>query len=141
MADSKISANDFESRFRLACNPKESFADEIDRLFKKNSLSLRTFCDYTELDETMFYRLQRKDASPTLATVISICVGLSLDTMTARHLIALAGYNLRADNQLHLLYCYLIEKSGCLTIGECNEFLRSMDYRKKGELLGSQGRT
>ena len=74
------------------------------------------------------------------ATVISLCVGLSLDTLTAYHLIALAGYTLLPGNRLHRLYAYFIENSEDLTVWECSEFLRSMGYCRKGELLGSQQR-
>ena len=140
MADSKISANGFERRFRLACKPRGTFSGEFGRLCEEKPLNARTFCDDTELDETMYYRLKSKDEPPTLATVISLCVGLSLDTLTAYHLIALAGYSLRLDNQLHQLYSYFMEKSEDLTIWECNELLRSKGYHKKGELLGSQER-
>ena len=88
----KISADGFKRRFALACRPQGTWKDEINRLFVEQQINPRTFCDDTELDETMYYRLKSKDEPPTLATVISLCVGLSLDTLTAYHLIALAGY-------------------------------------------------
>lgn len=136
----KISVDGFERRFALACRPQGTCKDEINRLFAARHINTRTFCNYTELDETMYYRLKSKDEPPTLATVISLCVGLSLDTLTAYHLIALAGYVLLPGNRLHRLYAYFIENSEGLTVWECNEFLRSMGYYKKGELLGSQQR-
>lgn len=88
----------------------------------------------------MYYRLKGKDEQPMLATVLSLCVGLSLDTLTAYHLIALAGYALLPGNRLHQLYAYFIENSADLDICECNKFLRDFGYCKKGELLGSQQR-
>ena len=136
----KISADGFERRFALACRPQGTCKDEINRLFAARHINTRTFCDYTELDETMYNRLKSKDEPPTLATVISLCVGLSLDTLTAYHLVGLAGYALLPGSTLHRLYAYFIENSEGLTVWECNEFLRSMGYCKKGELLGSQQR-
>lgn len=136
----KISADGFERRFALACRPQGTCKDEINRLFAARHINTRTFCDCTELDETMYYRLKSKDEPPTLATVISLCVGLSMDTLTANRLVTLAGYTLLPENRLHRLYAYFIENSEDLTVWECNEFLRSMGYCKKGELLGSQQR-
>ena len=136
----KISADGFDRRFALACRPQGTWKDEINRLFAEQQINPRTFCDDTELDETMYYRLKSKDEPPALATVISLCVGLSLDTLTAYHLIALAGYTLLPGNTLHRLYAYFIENSEDLTVWECSEFLRSMGYCRKGELLGSQQR-
>lgn len=136
----KISADGFDRRFALACRPQGTWKDEINRLFVEQQINPRTFCNDTELDETMYYRLRSKDEPPTLATVISLCVGLSLDTLTAYHLVALAGYTLLPGNRPHRLYAYFIENSEDLEVWECNEFLRSMGYCRKGELLGSQQR-
>ena len=136
----KISADGFERRFALPSRPHGTWKDEINRLFEKRHVNSRTFGGYTELDETMYYRLKSKDEQPKLATVISLCVGLSLDTLTAYHLIALAGYALLPGNRLHLLYAYFIENSADLDINECNKCLQDFDYCKKGELLGSRPR-
>lgn len=136
----KISADGFERRFALACRPQGTWKAEINRLFVERHINSRTFCDCTELDETMYYRLKSKEEPPTLATVTTLCVGLSLDTLTAYHLVELAGYTLLPGNMLHRIYAYFVENSQDLTVWECNKFLRSMDYCKKGELLGSQQR-
>lgn len=135
-----ISADGFERRFALACRPQGTCKNEINRLFAAKHINPRTFCDCTELDETMYYRLKGKDEPPKLATILSLCVGLSLDTLTGYHLIALAGYTLLPGNRLHCLYAYFIENSAELTVCECNEFLRNFGYCKKGELLGSKQR-
>lgn len=62
----KISADGFERRFALACRPQGTCKDEINRLFAARHINTRTFCDCTELDETMYYRLKSKDEPPTL---------------------------------------------------------------------------
>lgn len=136
----KISADGFERRFALACRPQGTWKDEINRLFAERQINPRTFCDYTELDETMYYRLKSKDEPPTLATVISLCVGLSLDTLTAYHLIALAGYTLLPATGSTGSMPTSSRTARILTVWECSVFLRSMGYCRKGELLGSQQR-
>lgn len=62
----KISADGFERRFALACRPQGTCKDEINRLFAARHINTRTFCDCTELDETMYYRLKSKDGPQTL---------------------------------------------------------------------------
>ena len=88
----------------------------------------------------MYYRLQKEAEQPKLSTIVSLCVGFSLDTLTGYHLIALAGYTLLPRNTLHRIYAYFIENSQSLTISECNKFLEDMGFHKQGELLGSQQR-
>ena len=62
----KISADGFKRRFALACRPQGTWKDEINRLFVEQQINPRTFCDDTELDETMYYRLKSKDEPPNL---------------------------------------------------------------------------
>ena len=50
----KISADGFDRRFALACRPQGTWKDEINRLFAEQQINPRTFCDDTELDETMY---------------------------------------------------------------------------------------
>ena len=135
-----ISADGFKRRFALACQPKGTYKEEINRLFAEKHINSRTFGDRTELDEAIYYRLKNNDEQPKLATVITVCVGLSLDTLTSYHLVELAGYRLLPGNLLHCIYAYFIENSEDLTVADCNEFLRSMGFCKKGKLLGSQQR-
>ena len=119
-----ISVDGFESRFALACQPKGTCKEEIHRLFTAKHINPRTFSDCTDLE----------------STIVSLCVGFSLDTLTGYHLIALAGYTLLPRNTLHRIYAYFIENSQSLTISECNKFLEDMGFHKQGELLGSQQR-
>ena len=135
-----ISADGFERRFALACQPKGTLKEEINRLFTERHINSRTFCDRTELDEAMYYRLKNKDEQPLLATIITVCVGLSLDTLMSYHLVELAGYRLLPGNLLHCIYAYFSENSEDLTVAECNEFLRSMGFCKRSKLLGSTQR-
>ena len=135
-----ISVDGFESRFALACQPKGTCKEEIHRLFTAKHINPRTFSDCTDLDSTMYYRLQNEAEQPKLSTIVSLCVGFSLDTLTGYHLIALAGYTLLPRNTLHRIYAYFIENSQSLTISECNKFLEDMGFHKQGELLGSQQR-
>ena len=76
----------------------------------------------------MYYRLQNEAEQPKLSTIVSLCVGFSLDTLTGYHLIALAGYTLLPRNTLHRIYAYFIENSQSLTISECNKFLEDMGF-------------
>ena len=135
-----ISVDGFESRFALACQPKGTWKEEIHRLFTAKHINPRTFSDCTDLDSTMYYRLQNEAEQPKLSPIVSLCVGFSLDTLTGYHLIALAGYTLLPRNTLHRIYAYFIENSQSLTISECNKFLEDMGFHKQGELLGSQQR-
>ena len=63
----KISVDGFERRFALACRPQGTWKDEINRLFAEQQINPRKFCDDTELDETMYYRLKSKDEPPALS--------------------------------------------------------------------------
>ena len=123
-----ISVDGFESRFALACQPKGTCKEEIHRLFTAKHINPRTFSDCTDLDSTMYYRLQNEAEQPKLSTIVSLCVGFSLDTLTGYHLIALAGYTLLPRNTLHRIYAYFIENSQSLTISECNKFLEDMGF-------------
>ena len=127
-----ISVDGFESRFALACQPKGTCKEEIHRLFTAKHINPRTFSDCTDLDSTMYYRLQNEAEQPKLSTIVSLCVGFSLDTLTGYHLIALAGYTLLPRNTLHRIYAYFIENSQSLTISECNKFLEDMGFHKQG---------
>ena len=55
-----ISVDGFESRFALACQPKGTCKEEIHRLFTAKHINPRTFSDCTDLDSTMYYRLQNE---------------------------------------------------------------------------------
>lgn len=133
----EIKAEEVERRFALASQPKVNFKDEINRLLKAKHINRTIFCECTQLSEEIYYRLAKKDTPPVLSTVITLCVGLSLDTMTSSNLIRLAGYTLRLDYELHRFYGYFLENSDELEIPVCNEFLEGKGYKKKGELLGS----
>ncbi len=135
-----ISKDNFKRRFVLAHQPKGTCKEEINRLFTARHINSTTFSDCTDFDETMYYRLKSKDEAPKLATIITLCVGLSLDTLTGYRLVELAGYKLLPDNRLHCVYAYFMENSTDLTVAECNDLLRDMGYRKKGERLGSTQR-
>lgn len=73
-----ISVDGFESRFALACQPKGTCKEEIHRLFTAKHINPRTFSDCTDLDSTMYYRLQNEAEQPKLSTIVSLCVGFSL---------------------------------------------------------------
>lgn len=55
-----------------------------------------------------YYR-NKKDAKPTLQSVLALCIGLNLHPSFSYDLIAKAGYNIMIASEEFLIYRYLIE--------------------------------
>ena len=66
----------------------------------------------------------KKDAKPTLQSVLALCIGLNLHPSFSYDLITKAGYNIMAASEEYLIYRYLIDNHHMENIYMWNEKLR-----------------
>ena len=82
---------------------------------------------------------KKKDAKPTLQSVLALCIGLNLHPSFAYDLIAKAGYNIMVASEENLIYRYLIDNHHMENIYMWNEKLRdagiSQQLPKNGNKL------
>ena len=70
-----------------------------EKMEERTGISSRMIQDYRN----------RKDAKPTLQSVLALCIGLNLHPSFSYDLINKAGYNIMAANEEYLIYRYLID--------------------------------
>ena len=70
-----------------------------EKLEERSGISSRMIQDYRK----------KKDAKPTLQSVLALCIGLNLHPSFAYDLIAKAGYNIMVASEENLIYRYLID--------------------------------
>ena len=85
-----------------------------EKMEERSGISSRMIQDYRN----------RKDAKPTLQSVLALCIGLNLHPSFAYDLIAKAGYNIMTASEENLIYRYLIDHHHMETIYMWNEKLR-----------------
>lgn len=70
-----------------------------EKMEERTGISSRMIQDYRN----------KKDAKPTLQSVLALCIGLNLHPSFSYDLINKAGYNIMAANEEYLIYRYLID--------------------------------
>ena len=100
-----------------------------EKLEERSGISSRMIQDYRK----------KKDAKPTLQSVLALCIGLNLHPSFAYDLIAKAGYNIMVASEENLIYRYLIDNHHMEKIYMWNEKLRdagiSQQLPKNGNKL------
>ena len=87
-----------------------SFCGTLDYHVKRRGYTNEKMEERTGISSRMIqdYR-NKKDAKPTLQSVLALCIGLNLHPSFSYDLIAKAGYNIMIASEEFLIYRYLIE--------------------------------
>lgn len=85
-----------------------------EKMEERSGISSRMIQDYRK----------KKDAKPTLQSVLALCIGLNLHPSFSYDLIAKAGYNIMIASEENLIYRYLIDNHHMENIYMWNEKLR-----------------
>lgn len=85
-----------------------------EKMEERTGISYRMIQDYRN----------KKDAKPTLQSVLALCIGLNLHPAFAYDLINKAGYNIMIPSEEFLIYRYLIDNHHMENIFMWNEKLR-----------------
>jgi hypothetical protein len=105
----------------------------VGALIDQKKWNIEVFMERSRLDGNSFYKAQRGDpAPPTLATLMAICIAMSLDMSAAEMLLGAAGIKLSTSIPLHRAYLYIINHLAGEPIAVCNEFLRRLHFKELG---------
>ena len=85
-----------------------------EKVEERTGISSRTIQDYRN----------KRDANPTLQSVLALCIGLNLQPAFSYDLISKAGLNIMISNEEYLIYRYLIDNHHMENIFMWNEKLR-----------------
>lgn len=102
-----------------------SFCGTLDYHIKRRKYTNEKLEERTGISSRMLqdYR-NKKDAKPTLQSVLALCIGLNLHPSFSYDLIAKAGYNIMTTSEEFLVYRYLIDNHHMENIFMWNEKLR-----------------
>lgn len=102
-----------------------SFCGTLDYHVKRRGYTNEKMEERTGISSRMIqdYR-NKKDAKPTLQSVLALCIGLNLHPSFSYDLINKAGYNIMTANEEYLIYRYLIEHHHMENIFMWNEKLQ-----------------
>ena len=102
-----------------------SFCGTLDYHIKRRGYTNEKMEERTGISSRMIqdYR-NKKDAKPTLQSVLALCIGLNLHPSFSYDLIAKAGHNIMIASEEFLIYRYLIDNHHMENIFMWNEKLR-----------------
>ena len=141
MGNTVLSERDqFLLEFEKALSSSETLYQKIMNMIKSKNISMNEFYDETKISRNILKDIKTKNKRPSLKTVISICIGLHLETIESYKLIHLAGYELSDTILLDRAYSELISHYNDCGIKDCNARLRELGFEKESELLGTQQR-
>lgn len=92
-----------------------------EKMEERTGISARMIQDYRN----------KKDANPTLPSVLALCIGLNLQPAFSYDLIAKAGYNIMTFSPENLVYRYLINNHHMENIVMWNEKLRDAGIQQQ----------
>lgn len=102
-----------------------SFCGTLDYHVKRRGYTNEKMEERTGISSRMIQNYRnKKDAKPTLQSVLALCIGLNLHPSFSYDLINKAGYNIMAANEEYLIYRYLIEHHHMENIFMWNEKLQ-----------------
>lgn len=127
--------NDFLAEFEKQLSVSETLYQRINKIMEVKNISTKDFYANTKLNRTVLYDIKKNKRSQ-LRIVITICIGLELETSQSLELIRLAGYSLSNTFYLDCVYFDLISHYNDCGIEECNKRLAELGVEKK-YFLGS----
>lgn len=109
-----------------------SFCGTLDYHIKRRKYTNEKLEERTGISSRMLqdYR-NKKDAKPTLQSVLALCIGLNLHPSFSYDLIAKAGYNIMTASEEFLVYRYLIDNHHMENIFMWNEKLRDAGIQQQ----------
>jgi len=123
----------FEHTYADYAEIAQTFWQKSDALMEQRHWYASTFKEKTHLSDREYSRyMTERNTTPTLYTVLAICVGLDIDIQISDDLLASAGYKLNASKEHQAYHFALIHFRG--RIDECNIFLADEHVK----LLGSR---
>jgi DNA-binding phage protein len=100
-----------------------SFAQMVAAIIRHRGYNRQVFAEKTQLSTKTYDRIMRDDMpSPSLQTVMAICIGLQLGLEHSERLLKLAGHRLTAS-PLHRAYRKLLATHIGHTLKSCNDVL------------------
>lgn len=122
--DKKFIIKNFEETYEVSAAVQKPFGEAVLEVMRIKGLSgPNDFAECTGLNTNIYYTMQKPDCNIELDLVISICVGLKLDTVSTQLLLQSAGLGFNLNNRIHRAYLYIVEYFKDQTIEECNETL------------------
>ncbi len=103
--------------------PPNDFNDAVVYYMESRDLTVEELSGVTGLSEKTIQRMRtKKDANPTLKSIVALSVGLSLSTYQSGLLIHLAGYSL-TPKTVDQAYSLCLNMASSSSVEECNYFL------------------
>lgn len=131
--------NNFLTKFENNLSVSETLYERIMKIIKINDMTMEDFYSETDLNRNILSDIKKNKSRPQLRTVITICIGLSLEPFEALDLIHLSGYHLTNTIYIDRIYSELITHYNDFGIIECNKRLKELGIEEK-YYLGSQTR-
>ena len=135
LSEREIFLLEFEKQLSIS----ETLYQRIMKIVHVRGISMEDFYTETGLNRTILSDIKKNNSRSQLRIVITICIGLRLETRQAFDLIRLAGYALSDTIYLDCVYAELISHYNDCGIEGCNERLAELGIDKK-YFLGSQQR-
>lgn len=92
---------DFLTGFEKQLSISETLHQRIEKIIKIKGMSMEDFYTCTNLNRTIMYDIRKNKTRPQLRIVITICIGLELETAQSLELIRLAGYALSKTRSIY----------------------------------------
>jgi len=121
----------FNENFAIQDTPLTAW-QMVAALIVQKGWQKRKFCNMTLLDEYVYDRaVSNHKAPPGVHTLMSICVGMDLDTDTAYRLLGAIGARLDNSKQGQA-FDYILRKMPGYSIHERNDFLQLLGFNPLG---------
>jgi len=106
------------------------FAGTLDGLIKYRKTTNEKLAEASLISAKTVQRMRNnEDYTPTLETVIALCIGLRLPPVLNTDLLSKSGYSLKGTSDLHLMYHFILTSCYTYTIHECNEMLIKHNFK------------
>jgi len=110
----------FEKKRAFAAKNTKTFSQRVMEYVEEEGWDAHTFSQYTNLEPNHYYRIKRgEENSPSVETVLNICIGLQLSSGERDELLTLAGHRLQTSDK-HLAYDFIFDAFPISTVAEFN---------------------
>lgn len=124
----------FEEEYELIAATTKTFSVRVTELMELRGWDVHKFTTHTGLEPNHYWRIVRGETnSPSLESVLSICIGLQLPTAVRDELIALAGRTWQTS-RIHAAYRFILEHEQIKSVTDFNRFFSMLDVAQNGKL-------
>ncbi len=128
----------FLDKYNEHLSKSETLYEKIMKLINEKNLSMNDFYDETCLNRNVIFDIKRNPSRrPQLRTIVTICIGLSLEPDESLELIEFSGYKLSRTRLVDFAYLDLIFNYYEYDIYDCNDRLNEIGIEEK-YYLGSR---